>query len=441
MFRAGVTCSNCHEPHGLKLRADGNAVCSQCHLPQKFDVAEHHRHQSGGAGAACTGCHMPTKTYMVVDNRHDHSLRVPRPDLTIAIGVPNACNQCHTDRDAAWAAQIVAGWYPQGQQTQPHFSLALHAGRTGAADAERLLDQLVLNQAQPGIARASALLLLSRYGSPASEPALKAAIADPDALVRVAVPRVLPSTPSRAMVQAVAPMLSDPVRAVRVAAARALAGVSAQSLSPEQQRAFVTAYLELIAAEMVDSDRPETHLNLGLLHVRRQQPMEADAAYRTALRLDSTFVPAMVNLADLNRLRGMDQQGADLLRKAMQLEPDNADIRHSLGLYMVRQRNYAEAMPLLQRAAELAPDNIRYTYVYAVALNSTGSPAKAMAVLTQANRRQPANRDILLALVSIAQDSGNSAAALLYARKLAELYPGDMQARTMVLELEKQQTR
>ena len=83
MFHAGVTCSDCHEPHGLALRAEGNALCGQCHMPAKFDTAEHHHHEPDSVGAKCVNCHMPTKTYMMVDRRRDHSLRVPRPDLSV----------------------------------------------------------------------------------------------------------------------------------------------------------------------------------------------------------------------------------------------------------------------------------------------------------------------------------------------------------------------
>jgi Tfp pilus assembly protein PilF len=441
MFQAGVTCSNCHEPHSLDLRAEGNALCSQCHLPTKFDTAEHHHHPPGSAGAQCVGCHMPTKTYMVVDRRRDHSFRVPRPDLSASIGAPNACTQCHTDRPADWAARAIAGWYPQGRQTMPHYGAALHAGRTGAVDAEQRLDQLILDRSQPAMARASALLLLPRYATPASEAAIKAAIVDPSALVRSAVPRALPPSPPQAAIRAMAPMLRDPVRAVRVEAARALAGAVPNILPQDQRAAFDDAYRELVAAEMVDADRPEAPLNLGLLNLRHQKPIEAEDEYRTALRLDPNFVPAMANLADLDRLRGQDQQGAELLRRAAVIEPSNAAVRHSLGLLLVRQRNYAEALSQLRQATELAPDNARYAYVYAIALNSTGAVAEAMGLLERTHRRNPSDADVLVALVAIARDRGDIAAALRYARELAGLRPADMQLRALVLDLEKRQPR
>ena len=441
MHKAGVVCSNCHEPHAAKLRAQGNALCAQCHLPEKFDVSAHHKHSSGSTGAQCVNCHMPTKTYMVVHDRRDHSMRVPRPDLSVSIGTPNACTQCHTERSAEWAANVVATWYPKGRQTRPHYGTALNAGRTGAVDAERQLDQLILDKSQPAIARASGLLLLARYASTASEPAIRAAIVDPDPLVRMAIPRALSASAPRALIEAIFPLLGDPVRAVRVEAARALTGIDLQTMTPEQRGAFNSAYQELIGAEMIDADRPEAHLNIGLLRTRRQQLNDAEAEYRTALRLDPKFVPAMVNLADLDRARGMDGEGAELLRAAIAIEPSNAAIKHSLGLLLVRQRNYVEALPQLREAAALAPDNARYAYVYAIALSSIGSAAEATALLERTHKQHPTDRDILVALTTFERDSGNFAVALTHARELAVLEPGNPQIRQLVEDLRRRLER
>jgi len=228
---------------------------------------------------------------------------------------------------------------------------------------------------------------------------------------------------------------------VRIETARALAGVDPHTMTPEQQSSFATAYQELVAAEMVDAERPETHLNLGLLDIRRGQPDEAEAEYRTALRLDPKFVPAMANLADLDRMRDMDQQGAELLRKAIEIEPNNAAVRHALGLLLVRQHNYAEALPLLRQAGKLAPDNARYAYVYAIALNTAGETGPAMAVLERAHRQHPAYQEVLNALISIARDKEDVGTALRYARELADLSPTDMQVRAMVRDLERHQSR
>jgi predicted CXXCH cytochrome family protein len=440
MYHAGVVCSNCHDPHSATLRAEGNSLCAQCHMPAKFDVPAHHHHQPGSAGAQCANCHMPTKTYMIVDARRDHSIRVPRPDQSVSIGTPNACTACHTDHTADWAAHAVAGWFPNGRQTQPQFGAALHAGRTGGANAEQLLDALILDTAQPAIARASALLLLPRTQGTASGAAIDAAIADPDPLVRSAVARALSAALGPAPVQASLALLSDPIRAVRIEAARALTGIDPKAMTAAQQGAFAAAYQELVSAELVDADRPEAHLNLGLLDLRRRHLDEAEAEYQAALRLDPRFVPAMVNLADLDRARGQDQRGAELLRQAMAIEPNNGDIRHALGLLLVRQHDYAAALPLLQQATELAPDSARYAYVYAVALNSAGQSRQAIAVLQHAHQTHPTDWDLLSGLAMIARDAGDISTAQQAAREMLVLRPADPQARALSKGLEGWQT-
>ena len=244
------------------------------------------------------------------------------------------------------------------------------------------------------------------------------------------------------MVQAAAPLLSDPVRAVRVEAARALAGVDPNTMTAEQRTAFDSAYRELVAAEMVDADRPEAHLNLGLLHLRRQLPAEAEAEYRTALRLDRDFVPAMANLADLDRMRGQDQQGAELLRKALLVEPNNADVHHSLGLLLVRQRNYAEALGELRQASELAPGQCALCLClrHRAEFHRRGRRCDGVAG-TCAPAASGGSRTLLVALVSIARDRGDIATALRYARELSGQHPTDTQLRALVLGLERQQGR
>jgi Tfp pilus assembly protein PilF len=377
----------------------------------------------------------------VVDRRRDHSFRVPRPDLTELIGTPNACTQCHAGQSPEWAERAITGWYPNGRQTRAHYATALNAGRTGAVNAEQQLDQLILDANQPAIARGSALLLLPRYASPASQVAINAAIADTSALVRSALPRALAPSPSPAVVQAVIPLLSDPVRAVRVEAARALTGFDPRIMTKDQRAAFERAYSELIAAEMVDADRPEAHLNLGLLDLRHQALEDAEAEYLTALRLDPGFVPALANLADLDRMRGQDQQGADLLHNALVIEPNNADVRHMLGLLLIRQHRYTEALDQLRQATEIAPDNARYAYVYAVALNSSGATADAVALLERSHRQYPSDGNILTALISITREKEDYTTALRYAHELAGLYPADMQVRAMVMDLERRQAQ
>jgi predicted CXXCH cytochrome family protein len=102
MYARGVTCADCHDPHTQALRAPGNGVCAQCHDAASYDAPGHTMHPAGSPGASCAECHMPTRVYMGVDARHDHSFRIPRPDRTLSLGVPNACDKCHAER-GRWA--------------------------------------------------------------------------------------------------------------------------------------------------------------------------------------------------------------------------------------------------------------------------------------------------------------------------------------------------
>src|SRR5262249_38877133 len=292
MFRAGVTCSDCHEPHGLGLRAPGNGVCAQCHVPTTFDTALHHHHQADAEAGRCVACHMPARTYMVVDPRRDHSMRVPRPDLSVALGTPNACTGCHQDQPPDWAADQIVQWYgPTSRARRPHFAPALDAGRRGLLNAEKALSTLAIDQSQPGIARATALALLSEYLSPASVPVLEAALRDADPLVRAMALSAIEGLPLPARVRLATPGLRDPIPAGPLAAAHALAGVPSQALSAEQQADYDRALAELTTAERVNADRPEAHLNLANLYARLGRSGEAEAALQTALRLDPHFVP------------------------------------------------------------------------------------------------------------------------------------------------------
>ena len=121
MYQRGVTCMDCHEPHALKLRAEGNALCVRCHNAAAFDTEKHHFHKAGTKGAQCVECHMPAQNYMVVDARRDHGIRSPRPDLSVALGSPNACTQCHADRKPGWAIAAMDQWYGKTWRDRPHY--------------------------------------------------------------------------------------------------------------------------------------------------------------------------------------------------------------------------------------------------------------------------------------------------------------------------------
>jgi predicted CXXCH cytochrome family protein len=437
MHRAGVTCSDCHEPHSAKLRAEGNAVCAQCHLPARYDNPKHHFHKAGGKGSACVDCHMPPRTYMVVDPRRDHSLRVPRPDQSVALGVPNACTGCHGDKDAAWAAAALEarlGHKPQGFQ---HFAGALAAAERGEAGAGAMLAALVGDPSQPMIARASAAQALGAALSPQTLDALRAPLGAADPVLRLAAVSALEALPDEPRLALAAPLLEDPVRAVRVEAAWILSSIPEASFSTSQKAAFARAAAEYEAVQRYNFDRPEARTSLGTFYARRGRVADAEKALRSAIALEPHHVPAYVNLADLYRGHGRDAEGEALLREALAVMPDNPTLHHVLGLTLVRLKRPDDALAELARAAALAPDDARFAYVYAVGLFSHKKTAQALAEIDRALARHPANRELLLAAATFSRETGAKARALGYAQRLAEAAPGDAQAQQLLQALQR----
>lgn len=424
MHQAGVSCSDCHEPHSLKLRADGDAVCMTCHQAAKYETPEHHHHEAGSTGSQCVECHMPGRNYMVVDHRRDHSLRVPRPDLAAATGSPDACTACHRGQKPEWAAGKLREWLGRPPAGLQDYAEILHAGDTTATGARERLLELAGDLGQPGIARASALQRLDRITGPEMLNAVGGLLRDPNPLVRraaAAAHRLVPADLRAGLIA----VLDDPVRDVRLEATPLVAEMPAGALQPAQASARDRAMAEYVASQEVNADRPESHVNLGLLHATTGRSAEAKSAFEHALTLDPRFTPAAVNLADLHRAQGQEADAEAVLRSNLATNPDGAALHHALGLLLVRTGRADAALTELQKAAELAPDAARYGYVHAVALEGAGQRAKAIRALRQVLVRHPNDRDTIWALASYQLESGDRRSAIEAIERLMALEPGD----------------
>jgi len=382
---------------------------------------------------------MPAKTYMVIDPRRDHSLRVPSPALSARLGTPNACNNCHADRSASWAAARVREWFGRPANGSKHFGEILEAGRRGTLEAEKELAELALEPSKPAIVRASAFELLRNYPGRYMMHAIQGGVMDEDPLVRAAALQALEQIPPQVRFEVAFPRLSDPIRAVRIAAARVLAPVPDEELDHSRRSILATGFKEYVEAELVNAAQPGAHMNLGTFYMERRRFAESEKAYRKVLQLAPGFVPALVNLADLYRVQGRDGEGEQLLRQALRSAADNADIRHALGLLLVRKQNTEEAIGELEAAARLSPDTARYSYVYGVALNSVGEAERAMNVLELARKRHPGNRSIVTALISISRDLGYSDRAIQLSEEYLRRVPEDPAVQQLLRELRARQ--
>jgi len=433
MHGSGVTCSDCHDPHTQKLRVPGNAVCAQCHAPDRFDAPAHHRHPAGSAGAQCADCHMPATTYMVIDPRRDHSMRVPRPDLSVAIGAPNACNGCHRDKDAKWAAAAVRRWLGRDAGGFQGFAEAFSAGEAGSPRGRSALAAIAGDSTAVPIVRASALSRAAAAGA-AEAATIARAAADAQPLVRLAAVQAAEALSPPDRVRAVGGLLADPLRSVRIEAARVLAGMQGQ-LPPQLNGAWSKAASEFVAAQKYNADRPEARVALGQFYANQGMFEAAADEFAGARARDPAFVPAYVNAADALRVQGRDPEAARMLELGIEQSPRNAELHYALGLTRVRLKQPERALGEFERAMQLAPDNARYAYVRAVALNSLGRPAEALRALERSLRQWPSDRDMLVALAAIQRDAGQRAQARSTVQRLVAAHPEDPDAQALAREL------
>ena len=436
MHQKGLVCSDCHDAHTGRTKAPGNALCTSCHNPtgpaarphvdtsglkrKAYDTPAHHHHTKP---IACVECHAPKRTYMVVDPRLDHSFRIPRPDLSAETGSPNACNQCHKDRDSKWAAAAVAKWYGPQRRAEFHYGQAFAAARGARPGAAEALQRIASDREQPAIVRAAAIELLGGYPSVRALELAAAALADSDGMVRIAgVHSAMALDPATGL-REVPARLSDPLRAVRIEAARALAPAVSR-LAPDRRAAWESARIELEAAAAENADRPQSWLGLAQIAAVTGDTAAAERALRHGLKLEPAFVPGVANLADLLRQTGRDQEGEAVLRDAAKRAPGEAALQEALALSLVRQKRKPEALRVLARAQGLASATGHTAYLYAVSLADAGRRREAIAVL-EASASKRADRDVLLALASYKRDAGDVAGARAALDRLAAINPGD----------------
>ena len=424
MYRRGVVCSDCHDPHSGRTKAVGAAVCAQCHLPERFAVKAHTGHEPGPGAPDCIGCHMPSRIYMQVDRRHDHSFRVPRPDLTAEIGTPNTCNACHADRIARWAADAVERWHGPVRKGYQTYAIAFHRSRAGDPEAREMLQRLANDPEVPALARGTAIDELAAWPAQASDAAALRALSDPDPVTRTIAVRRLEGLPIERR-RAARPLLTDDIRLVRIAAASLLADAAADMPDEATRLALEAALAEYEAALALDLDRPETRANRAILRLKQGRLAEAEQEYLAAMRLDPSAASIAAQSADLFRRSGREPQAESVLREVLRHAPQAAAARHALGLSLVRQRRLDEALAEFESAVASEPANARYALVHAAALRAAGRPEEALALLKSAFARRPGDADLAIALLNESLRRGDAGEAAGLARRLTALRPDD----------------
>ncbi len=461
MYDENVRCTDCHDPHSVKVKFNDNRLCTQCHTKAQYDTPLHHFHpDSAMPGTLCVECHMPDTRYMVADPRRDHSLRVPRPDLTVDLGIPNACNGCHNDRSqgetAQWATDQVRTWYGEKRNEPEHFAHGIAAGRAVAPEGERKLQRTARDPKVRAAVRASAISLLSRYGSDRGVAEAVRGLEDKDPLIRATAVRSLQYAPQEIMSRRLAPMLHDPVRAVRIEAARLLTQIPRSEFNRDDLTAFDAALEEYLRGQDAVADQAAAHLNLGVIYTNLAQAHHgvpgrpdpkylamAEEEYRTALRIEPDFIPARINLAMLYDSLGRKDEAETLFHEIVELDSENGEAYYSLGLLIAENENRMEdAVQALGRAAELSPENARIHYNYGLALQKLERWGEAEEALKESLRISGPDEQSLGTLHALAilyTQQRNWSRAITCVEKLAQMQPDNRQWTQFLDRLRQQQ--
>jgi predicted CXXCH cytochrome family protein len=442
MYMKDVRCGDCHDPHSLNRKFEGNALCTQCHRADEYDTYNHHLHKAKGEkgtsfvnkdgrrlgpgdGNLCRDCHMPGRYYMGIDRRYDHSMRIPRPDLSIQLGTPNACTECHDDKTDQWALQNVNKWY--GEKKKAHYATILADASAGKPGADSGLVRMINSNLYPEIIRAVAIGLLAEYPSAQAQDAVRKALTDPDPLLRHTAVENYEAADSGDLMRTVAPLLNDPVKSVRMEAANRLCTFGKEAFNGIQYPLFRRALDEYRRSLEYVADFPTGRYNLGNYYSKTKDLAKAEENYREALAIDNLFFPAKVNLAIVYYQEGKTDPSEKLFLDLVASNPDLTDGYYYLALLYGEQRRYAEAIDLLETASVKSKPNPRIYYNLGLMYQATGRNDKCESSLLKGLALDPCNFDLLYALFAFHMQQKNRAKASLFIEKLRSCYPEEKQ--------------
>ncbi|MCP4322502.1 MAG: hypothetical protein GY787_11775 [Alteromonadales bacterium] len=374
MYAADVNCLDCHDKHTMKLKIEGNGLCLQCHGAEIYNVKEHHQHEDNSTGAQCVNCHMPENRYMGVDDRRDHSFKIPRPDLSLSFNTPNACIKCHDEKSNQWARDTLINWHGKAKELIPskRFLMMLNSGQTISLEQHL---SILTDEKLDVISRATALQLLSFVAPTLSADILAPYLTHAEPLLRLNAASVATLMSPAARLKYLTPLLSDDLKSIRVAAARSLVTSDIPLLN---QKVFDQAFKELTHANNVNSWRGEGISNQGLLAMDMNKFSDAAKLYKKAITVEPYFEASYINLADIYRAQQKPFQVASVLKKGIKNNPKSAALHYSYGLHFVRQKKLTEGVALFEKSMVLAPDNSQYAYTFVLALDGKGESEQAL---------------------------------------------------------------
>ena len=455
MYMNKVRCTDCHDVHSLKVKFDGdNRLCLQCHIKANYDTYSHHFHKYAGEqgkalvlnggkeiiavgeGSKCVNCHMPGGYYMGVDFRRDHSMRIPRPDLTISLGTPNACNsQCHKNKSAEWADGFIKKWY--GIQKRQQFGASFAKAMRGDSSSINELSAIGMDQLNPPIIRASAIMYLGQFATKETTTLNRQFLNDAEPMVRNEAVKAFVARDEDELIETMVPLLNDSTRLVRLSATINLSVVDESRLDTATRDLLHERINEYIDVMNYSADFAGSRHNLGNLYANIGKVKKAEENYLEAIRIDKLFYPAKVNLAMLYNRQGENDKAEILLKQVTEDYPEMASTFYSLGLLLAEKGKYGEAADYLQEASEKNPENPRIFYNLALVEQYLGNLKTAGTALLRAHELDEQNADYLMALIDYYLKGKEIEKAEKYVLIWLKLHPDDASAHDLLKQIQR----
>ncbi|PQJ69742.1 tetratricopeptide repeat protein [Polaribacter butkevichii] len=425
MYQNDVTCTNCHDAHTLKLKFDGNKLCAQCHVPEKFDTPEHHFHQPNTEGAKCINCHMPGRFYMGNDFRRDHSFRIPRPDLSVKYGTPNACAGCHKDKDDVWAAKSFKKLF--GEVDSIHFSEKLAPGITMQPNGHVGLIELMHDKHQPEIVRASATKVLSNYNAQNFVQDYISLLNDDSALVRGASVDVLSSMNTTDYTSYFLPLLEDPKRSIRIKTFYGLGGVAETDIPEVYKESYAKVKKEFYLHLKTNADFVGARMKKGDYYLKQGNITKAIESFESALAIDNINNQIRLNLATLYYNNKEYKKAEEAFTTVIEQEPTYGPVYYSLALMYAELNRVDEAIVQLKKAMKIMPENIRVYYNLGLLYDKKQDYKNGEKTLISGLKVEATNEGLLYALAYLYSKSNQKEKAKNIVKRLIELYPNNQQ--------------
>jgi predicted CXXCH cytochrome family protein len=388
MYKNGVVCSDCHNPHTAELKLPIETLCLQCHQSDNYASTQHHKHPENSTGAQCVNCHMPETTYMEVDARRDHGFHIPTPNLAKQLGTPDTCLSCHKDKDSQWSSNKVKTWYPNSTiKTEKDFVAVFSALNSGLNEQQLQgvsseLSRISQTISYAGIIRASALTKMASVSNTNTIIAIAIAVKDPDENIRLGAIEGAQNMASAEKWRILSPLLNDKVLAVRINTAFALTSLWS-NLSVPQREQLTPALNEYIASQHFNNDRSFSHSNRGIIAAYQGDYAQAVKAFKQGIAIEENFAQTYLNLSQVYYQQGNNQKSIQVLQQGKIANPDDASLPYNLGLAYIRIKDKIKAAQALAIATQLAPQNSHYFYVFGLSLEQQ-KPSAAYKALYQA---------------------------------------------------------